>query len=92
MRYVQLKFTCVLNRTLFSWLITPENMQLYSKPSFINKACLPRCILYWWINFLIILTQNDDISYEENIQNLPVKISKNDSFLWQYCFFFWNLQ
>ena len=33
MHYAQLKFTCVLNRTLFSYTnYPPENMQIHSKP------------------------------------------------------------
>ena len=62
MRYVQLKFTCVLNRTLFSYASYPENMQIYSNPLFVNKSSSPRCILHWWINFLIILTPNNTMT------------------------------
>ena len=48
--------------------ITPENMKIYSKPSSINKKSLPRCILHWWINFLIILTC-------ENVKNITVFVA-----------------
>ena len=37
----------------------PPKMQIYPKPSSIKKSSLHHCILHWWINFLIILTQNN---------------------------------
>ena len=55
MHYSQLKFTCVLNRTLCFFihqLITPENIQIYSKPSFIKKKPLFTSMLFTLVNKL----------------------------------------
>ena len=36
--YAQLKYACVLNRTLFSYANYLEKMQIHSKPFYINKG------------------------------------------------------
>ena len=74
MHYAQLKFTCILNKMLFSYVNYPKNTQIYSKPSSVTKSSLPRCILHW-INFLIILTQNNTM-ISGKYPKIPVKMSK----------------
>ena len=74
MHYAQLKFTCVLNKMLFSYTNYPENTTCILKPSSVNKSSLPHCILHW-INFLIILTQNNTM-ISGKYPKIPVKISK----------------
>ena len=59
MHYAQLKFTCVLNRTLFSYADYLQKHADIFKTFFIRRKSLPCCILHWWITFLISLTQNN---------------------------------
>ena len=69
MHYVQLSFMCLELNIVFIRYQPPKTCR------YIQNLLLPRCILHWWINFLISL-RRIVLRYEENIQKVPVEMSK----------------